>query len=188
MIQGVGAVTGASDGSFLLTVSVAPETEASAARLRDLGHRLCVVAAVLPDELPNLSQDDVQPSGAWARPESTDTEADRESIFVCGGVLVDIDARLVFVEGERLLLPYGEFELLLRLVRNKGRVLSRTELVGEPDRGASLRSVDVLVARLRRKLAQGRGFSIETVPNVGYRCSELTSSEGSPTPDTIRTC
>jgi DNA-binding response OmpR family regulator len=72
------------------------------------------------------------------------------------------------------LLGGGELELLTALARRGGRVVSREELYaivwGRPYRKSD-RSVDVYIARLRRKLAvalPGRDF-IHTHFGFGYR-------------------
>ena len=95
----------------------------------------------------------------------------RHTTYVCGDVEVDIDARIVRVRGQRIVSTYGEFELLRRLIEDPGRVVARSELQLNPA-SANPRAVDVQVRRLRARLAQARRFVIETVPRVGYRCSE----------------
>jgi DNA-binding response OmpR family regulator len=94
------------------------------------------------------------------------------TIHTCGDVQVDVDARIVLIGGRRVMLTYGEFELLLKLVADPGRAFSRDELRGDnPGAAASaLRAVDLRIMRLRKKLASARDFTIETVPHIGYRC------------------
>ena len=76
--------------------------------------------------------------------------------------------------GERTPLTPHEFELLRTLVQHGGRVLTREailDLVAGRDWSPQDRSVDVLVAKLRKKLEpdpQGQRL-IETVRNVGYK-------------------
>ncbi|MEV8531277.1 winged helix-turn-helix domain-containing protein [Streptomyces sp. NPDC051211] len=91
-----------------------------------------------------------------------------------GDALVRIDPaqRTAEVDGRVLDLTYLEFELLAHLVAHPHRVHSRDQLVttvwgyGHVGDG---RTVDVHVARLRRKLgAQHRG-AIQTVRRVGYK-------------------
>jgi hypothetical protein len=88
------------------------------------------------------------------------------------GVLIDADRRTAEVDGRRLDLTYLEFELLAHLVAHPHRVHSRDQLVttvwgyGHVGDG---RTVDVHVARLRRKLGAGHRGSIVTVRRVGYK-------------------
>jgi DNA-binding winged helix-turn-helix (wHTH) protein len=91
--------------------------------------------------------------------------------FACGDVRVDVEARLAFAAGRRVTLTFCEFELLRTFVTHPGRAFTRDELRSEAPGAppATLRSVDVHVMRLRKKLAPARLFVIETVPLVGYR-------------------
>lgn len=76
-------------------------------------------------------------------------------------------------EGNEIVLTRGEFHVALALARAPNRVLSRAQLqdsLSAIDGDASPRSVDVLVARLRRKLGfDPKGGAIQTVPGIGYR-------------------
>lgn len=91
-----------------------------------------------------------------------------------GAPLVRIDAarRIAAVEGRELDLTYLEFELLAHLVRHPHRVHTRDQLVttvwgyGHVGDG---RTVDVHVARLRRKLGAEHRQTIQTVRRVGYK-------------------
>ncbi|MEU5362727.1 winged helix-turn-helix domain-containing protein [Streptomyces sp. NPDC005925] len=86
-------------------------------------------------------------------------------------VRVDAVRRTVEVDGRELDLTYLEFELLAHLVARPGRVHSRAQLVsavwgyGHVGDG---RTVDVHVARLRRKLGAEHRSVIRTVRRVGY--------------------
>jgi DNA-binding winged helix-turn-helix (wHTH) protein len=91
------------------------------------------------------------------------------------------------VSGEEIALTRAEFAMLLALVRQPGRVLSRDELshaaVGrgtEPED----RSVDVLVSRLRRKIesAPKTPRIILTVPGGGYKLGVRSQSIATPPP------
>jgi hypothetical protein len=87
-------------------------------------------------------------------------------------VRIDPDRRTAEVAGERLDLTYLEFELLAHLVAHPHRVHTRDQLVttvwgyGHVGDG---RTVDVHVARLRRKLGAEHRGSIVTVRRVGYK-------------------
>jgi two-component system, OmpR family, alkaline phosphatase synthesis response regulator PhoP len=74
--------------------------------------------------------------------------------------------------GERVLdLRTQEFEVLLVLVQNQGRVLSREQLLDLAwgyDFYGQTRTVDVHIAQLRRKL-NGAQAHIETVTGIGYK-------------------
>jgi DNA-binding response OmpR family regulator len=90
-----------------------------------------------------------------------------------GDVEVDLITREVRSGGEPVRLSTTEFELLVYLLRNRGRVLSREQILRavwgyEYDPGTNV--VDVYVGYLRRKLRRGeRRAPIVTVRSVGYR-------------------
>ena len=77
----------------------------------------------------------------------------------CDGLLLDEPNRLAKLNGEVLKLSAGEFDLLVRLVAHRGRILTRA---------ADERTVDVQVANLRKKLGPWAEH-IETIRGVGYR-------------------
>ncbi|GAA3805156.1 winged helix-turn-helix domain-containing protein [Streptomyces chiangmaiensis] len=89
-----------------------------------------------------------------------------------GLVRVDTAWRTATVDGQPLDLTYLEFELLAHLVAHPHRVHTRDQLVTTVwgyDHVGDGRTVDVHIARLRRKLgAQHRGV-IQTVRRVGYK-------------------
>ncbi|MQY09959.1 hypothetical protein SRB5_00630 [Streptomyces sp. RB5] len=90
-----------------------------------------------------------------------------------GDSVVRIDAarHVVEVDGRELELTYLEFELLAYLVRRPHRVHSRDRLVTAVwgyDHVGDGRTVDVHVARLRRKLGAHRN-RIVTVRRMGYK-------------------
>lgn len=75
--------------------------------------------------------------------------------------------------GERIDLTPKEFDLLAILLENKGKVLSRAELLEKVWEFAYIgdtRTVDIHIQRLRRKL--GADKFIETVFGVGYKIRE----------------
>ena len=75
------------------------------------------------------------------------------------GLVLDESRRVATLRGKPLELTAGEFELLVRLVAHRGRVLARP---------ADERTVDVQIAKLRQKLGDWSAH-IETVRGVGYR-------------------
>ncbi|MFB8240791.1 winged helix-turn-helix domain-containing protein [Kitasatospora purpeofusca] len=88
------------------------------------------------------------------------------------GITVDTERRNAYVDGQLLDLTYLEFELLAHLTEHPQRVHTRDHLVsavwgyGHVGDG---RTVDVHVARLRRKLGAAYRDSIVTVRRVGYK-------------------
>ncbi|MEV0492737.1 winged helix-turn-helix domain-containing protein [Streptomyces atratus] len=89
-----------------------------------------------------------------------------------GPVRIDGVQRTATVDGSTLDLTFLEFELLAHLVAHPHRVHTRDQLVttvwgyGHVGDG---RTVDVHIARLRRKLGAEHRRSIQTVRRVGYK-------------------
>ncbi|MGW0816853.1 winged helix-turn-helix domain-containing protein [Streptomyces viridiviolaceus] len=87
-------------------------------------------------------------------------------------VRIDTAQRTAAVDGRELDLTYLEFELLAHLVTHPHRVHTRDQLVttvwgyGHVGDG---RTVDVHIARLRRKLGAEHRQTIQTVRRVGYK-------------------
>lgn len=91
-----------------------------------------------------------------------------------GDVDVDISARAVHREGQAVSLTPMEFDLLLALLRRRGAVASRHELMKEVwgyHASVVSRTVDTHVAELRRKLEDDPAMPrhILTVRKAGYR-------------------
>jgi len=91
----------------------------------------------------------------------------------CGAIVLDTRAARVLVAGHPLTLTSHEFKLLQLLMQKKGEVLSRTELsehLYPQDEDRDSNTIEVFVARLRKKLPEG---SIETVRGLGYRLVDV---------------
>jgi len=91
-----------------------------------------------------------------------------------GHVKVDTDRRSVEVRGSEVQLRRKEFDLLLLLVENAGRVLTRDTLIDRvwgTDYVGDTKTLDVHIKRLRAHLEADRGSPtlITTVRGVGYR-------------------
>jgi DNA-binding response OmpR family regulator len=90
-----------------------------------------------------------------------------------GELTVDLISREVTIEGKQVRLSTTEFELLVYLLRNRGHVLTREQILRAVwgyghDPGTNV--VDVYVGYLRRKLSTPeRPAPIVTVRSVGYR-------------------
>jgi two-component system alkaline phosphatase synthesis response regulator PhoP len=90
-----------------------------------------------------------------------------------GSVDVRIDRRTVTKEGTEIALTPMEFDLLVALIRRKGALATRVELLQEVwghSAAVLTRTVDTHIAELRRKLDDpGRPRYIVTVRKAGYR-------------------
>jgi len=90
-----------------------------------------------------------------------------------GDIEVDLLTREVRRAGQPVRLSATEFDLLVYLVRNRGRVLSRQQIlraVWGYDHDPGTNVVDVYIGYVRRKLHNsGPTVPITTVRSVGYR-------------------
>lgn len=89
------------------------------------------------------------------------------------GIVVDVQRKKVFADGNNAELTYKEFELLNYLIENEGETISREEIIdviwAEDELNApNDRTIDVHVRRLRAKIA-GYEDIIRTVRGGGYR-------------------
>ncbi len=93
-------------------------------------------------------------------------------VLSVGDLTIDLERYDVSVAGKRVTLTYKEFQLLVLLASNPGRVYTREALLSQVwgyDYLGGTRTVDVHVRRLRSKIeSPGRSF-VETIWNVGYR-------------------
>ena len=93
-----------------------------------------------------------------------------------GGLIVDLNAHTVTVDGARVALTYKEFELLRLFLSHPGMAFTRDQLFQEiwgMDYCGETRTVDMHIRTLRQKLGP-YGRRIETVRNVGYRMETTT--------------
>lgn len=86
-----------------------------------------------------------------------------------GDVLIVMDKREVYYQGQLIVLTTTEFDLLTLLVKNGGRVVSRNDILDQVwgyDGEVSTNVVEVYIRYLRNKMKE---IPIETVRGVGYR-------------------
>ncbi|HCC35885.1 MAG TPA: DNA-binding response regulator [Ruminococcaceae bacterium] len=88
------------------------------------------------------------------------------------GLRIDRQAYVAYLDGKPLELTLKEYEILLRLAENPGRVYSREQLldlIWGYDYVGDTRTVDSHVARLRTKLGDWGASRLKTVYGVGYK-------------------
>ena len=87
---------------------------------------------------------------------------------------LDGENRVLRRGGETIVLPPMEFDVLMVLMKNKNRTVSRQQILSEIwgyEYFGDLRTVDVRIANLRKKLDFAE--EIRTIPRTGYRLEEL---------------
>jgi DNA-binding response OmpR family regulator len=95
-----------------------------------------------------------------------------EAVIRVGELEVDVAARRAALDGRAVELSRKEFDLLVRLARDAGQVVTREQLmtdVWDTNWFGSTKTLDVHIGWLRRKLRDGGEPWIETVRGVGYR-------------------
>ena len=116
-------------------------------------------------DLTRLALKEPRATGKIAAPEQEDQDAAK-------GLVVDLRRRRLFVDGRNAQLTCKEFELLVFLIENTGRTVSREELASISERcGESrpnFRTIDVHVRRLRSKIS-GYEDIVRTARGQGYR-------------------
>lgn len=95
-------------------------------------------------------------------------------VIRAGALMLDLGSRRAKVGSAELALTVSEFDILITLARDAGRVLSRLQLL-EAAQGVAYegyeRSIDQHIKNIRRKMEDGAGHPrlIHTVHGVGYR-------------------
>jgi two-component system response regulator RegX3 len=87
---------------------------------------------------------------------------------------MDIERHIVTVDGLQVPMPLKEFELLAFLMRNRGRVLTRGQLIDRvwgADYVGDTKTLDVHVKRLRSKIEPDPTNPVRllTVRGLGYK-------------------
>ena len=94
-----------------------------------------------------------------------------------GELTIDVDKRLVSVQGREITLTAREFDLLLHFARHPGRVFSRTQLLEQVwgyNHSGYEHTVNSHINRLRAKIEQdpSRPRHVMTVWGVGYKLAD----------------
>jgi len=103
-----------------------------------------------------------------------DVAATSDGVLTAGPVRIDVERHQVNINNELISLPLKEFELLEFLVRNSGRVLTRSQLIDRvwgSDYFGDTKTLDVHVKRLRAKIETdpANPVFIQTIRGLGYK-------------------
>lgn len=92
----------------------------------------------------------------------------------CGGISMDLNRRRVLAQGREVSLSLAEYQLLLCLMQNKGRTLTREKILEQvwDAKGSYVNdnTLTVTMKRLRDKLKEPA--CLKTVRSVGYRMED----------------
>jgi len=84
-----------------------------------------------------------------------------ENVISLGKVRIDVDRKMVEVDGTAVMFSKKEFEILRLLASNAGQIFSREDLINELWKDAPYvldRTVDVHIARIRSKLGGCKSY------------------------------
>lgn len=98
----------------------------------------------------------------------------KENTFYCHEITLDLDREQVFTGSEEVILTKKEFMILEYLIRHKGQLISRNQLLEHAwDRNVDIftKIVDTHIKNIRKKLGKS-GKYIVTVYGSGYRITE----------------
>ncbi len=93
------------------------------------------------------------------------------TITDAGGIVINLEAHTVTIDGTEIELSYKEFELLSFFAENEGIALSREKILNNVwnyDYFGDARTIDTHVKKLRQKLGD-RGSYIKTIWGMGYK-------------------
>jgi two-component system response regulator RegX3 len=111
---------------------------------------------------------------AVLRRKGSDSTNEQSGSISAGPVMIDVERHQVSINDQLISLPLKEFELLEFLVRNSGRVLTRTQLIDRvwgSDYFGDTKTLDVHVKRLRAKIEKdpANPVYIQTIRGLGYK-------------------
>ena len=111
---------------------------------------------------------------AVLRRQGSEVTSEVSGVITAGPISIDIDRHLVMINGAATSLPLKEIELLEFLLRNKGRVLTRTQLIDRvwgSDYFGDTKTLDVHIKRLRAKIENdpANPVYIQTIRGLGYK-------------------
>lgn len=93
-------------------------------------------------------------------------------ILAIGSFVMNAEEMTVTIDGEDVPVTVREFNILFKLLSYPKKAFSRTQLMEEfwdLDSDATLRAVDMYIAKLRDKFADRPEFKIVTVYGMGYK-------------------
>ncbi|MGN0472333.1 MAG: response regulator transcription factor [Lachnospiraceae bacterium] len=96
---------------------------------------------------------------------------DESEVLEVDGIVIDMPAHEVRINGSVIELSYKEFELLVYFVKNAGIALSREKILNNVwnyDYFGDARTIDTHVKKLRSKMGE-KGDCIKTIWGMGYK-------------------
>lgn len=100
---------------------------------------------------------------------------EKEQVYICHNLKVNLDEHSVFQNENPIDLSPREYKLLLFLLENKNKVVSRTQILNAVwginyDNNTNV--VDVYISYLRNKIDENQHKFIQTIKGTGYMLKE----------------
>lgn len=111
------------------------------------------------------------PKVLTARVNALFRQLENKKSSIGGGLAIDTASRQVSIDSQPLDLSPKEYELLAFLIDNRGKALSRQQILNQVwnyDYFGDLRTVDTHINRLRTKLGD-KSVLVQTIRGYGYR-------------------
>lgn len=109
---------------------------------------------------------------ALMRRQKKSSVSDGTTCFTSGNIVVEPLKCKVLVDGEEVYLTAVEYKLLLVLIENKGKVLSRNVIIEKlwdiDGNFVDYNTLNVYMKRLREKIETDESKHIETIRGIGY--------------------
>ena len=107
-------------------------------------------------------------------------EGENKKQIKVGAIQADKQTREVFSGGSAVDLTKKEYDLLICLMENHSRILTREELLNKIwgyDYEGESRTLDMHIKTLRQKLGDRNGACIKTIRGVGYRMLDTETAQ-----------
>ncbi|MBB1140138.1 response regulator transcription factor [Myroides sp. WP-1] len=99
----------------------------------------------------------------------------KTNFYICGNLQLDPEKHIVSQNGKIIDLSPKEYKLLLYLLENKGRVISRTQILEQVwgiQYDTNTNVVDVYISYIRNKIDETQRKLIHTIKGTGYMLQE----------------
>jgi len=104
-------------------------------------------------------------------------DVSKNAILTMNDIQIDLTSRIIKRSGCEVKLTKSEFNFLVLLVKNSGKVITREKIISDIlnyNKDVEYAAVDTMVSRIRKKLSQhGEEEVIQTVVKIGYRLNPV---------------